>query len=415
METQLKKNSQDRVAEINRLFLFTDEDKYFFNQIVDQTAKIFNVPISMISILGADEQRFISKKGISADGTPLSIAFCAHTILNKDVFIVNDAQNHSLFKNNPLVTGDPHVRFYAGVSIISKKNVPLGALCVIDHVARNISPHEIHFLETTSQLLSNVIENRARDIKRKRRLLNIYRKRMVEASKMASLGEMASGIAHEVNNPLSIISAKVYQTKTILKNSDININKANECLSAVDDTVFRIANIVKGLKRFARKSTQDPHSLVTISQIVDETLAFCKHRLLTKSIRLDIQIDEEYLITCNPTGISQVLINLMNNAIDAIKGLDEKWIELKITKVNGRLIISLRDSGKGIPQAIVEKIMNPFFTTKPIGHGTGLGLSISKGIIEDHGGRLFYNQGSPHTEFIIELPETVFPATLMTA
>ncbi len=107
-----------------------------------------------------------------------------------------------------------------------------------------------------------------------------------------------------------------------------------------------------------------------------------------------------------PTQISQVLLNLLNNSFDAIEERAEKWIRVRF-EINSNkkiLIIKVTDSGDGIPNEIVHKMMNPFFTTKDIGKGTGLGLSISKGIIEEHGGHLIYNAQSKNTEFVVELP-----------
>lgn len=105
--------------------------------------------------------------------------------------------------------------------------------------------------------------------------------------------------------------------------------------------------------------------------------------------------------------ISQVLVNVIGNAIDAIAGLSEKWIRVEVYDKNDKVFFTITDSGKGIPLEIQEKIMHPFFTTKGVNIGTGLGLSISKSIIEEHGGFLNYNVSSPNTQFVFELRKAV--------
>jgi signal transduction histidine kinase len=105
-----------------------------------------------------------------------------------------------------------------------------------------------------------------------------------------------------------------------------------------------------------------------------------------------------------PSQVSQVVLNLINNSADAIEGSPNPWIIVDVVATGTSLFLSIMDSGKGIPEEIAKKIMNPFFTTKEVGKGTGLGLSIGKGIIEGHGGKLYLDRNSPHTKFIIELP-----------
>ena len=130
----------------------------------------------------------------------------------------------------------------------------------------------------------------------------------------------------------------------------------------------------------------------------------CTENLKVHQVDLRIIGNQDLEFDCRPTQISQVLVSLINNSLDATRDLPEKWIEIQMEDQNGKIRITVTDSGNGIPEGIANKIMNPFFTTKEIGKGTGLGLSISKGIIENHGGTITLNTASPHTQFIIELP-----------
>lgn len=230
------------------------------------------------------------------------------------------------------------------------------------------------------------------------------------ASKMAALGEMSSGLAHEINNPLAVISGQAGQLLRLLDKENKTILSREALLEGLEriyKTSFRIASIIKGLRQIARNDSADPKELVCIFDIFRDTLSLCETRMKNKGIDLikNYNLDNEILIQCHEAQVGQVILNLLNNSIDAVENLEEKWIKLSIRSVPGDVLqVEISDSGKGISKDIQRKIMSPFFTTKPTGKGTGLGLSISKSIVEQHGGRLFYNEQSSNTSFIIELP-----------
>jgi PAS domain S-box-containing protein len=231
----------------------------------------------------------------------------------------------------------------------------------------------------------------------------------MHSSKMASLGEMAGGIAHEINNPLAIIHGKSSQIlrnfeKSQNENKDIEIDKVKIELKKIISTSERIAKIIRGLRSFSRDSSADPMENCKFDSIIDDTIELCKERFKNHNIDLLLLGYKPYELNCRPTQITQVLLNLLNNAHDAIRSLEEKWIRVDMSEESGILKIKVVDSGDGIPEQIAAKIMNPFFTTKEVGKGTGLGLSISKGLIEDHNGKLYYDNTAKNTTFVIELP-----------
>lgn len=227
---------------------------------------------------------------------------------------------------------------------------------------------------------------------------------LVQASKMASLGEMASGIAHEINNPLSIIIAKIAQIRK-KRGAD---HVLQEDLDKIESTTLRISKIVHGLLTFSRDSKEQNLELIRLSKLIETSLDLVRERLKTKNIEIRITNDlpSDLEVSCRSVQLSQVLINLINNSADAIDSLPTKWIELKFSQIHERLRIEVIDSGAGIPLEIYEKIMQPFFTTKPLGKGTGLGLSISRGIVESHNGTFEIDINHPNTCFVIHLPLT---------
>ncbi len=228
---------------------------------------------------------------------------------------------------------------------------------------------------------------------------------MIHSAKMASLGEMASGIAHEINNPLTIIHGKSMQIKKALQASSTDHEKIIADVDKIFHTSERIAKIVKGLRSFSRNGDHDPMVTTSLHKILDDTLEICTERFKTKRIQIlrDILPEHENLL-CRPVQIEQVMMNLLCNAYDAIHAHESPWIKVETFSTPRHWGIRVTDSGTGIPDSIVAKMMQPFFTTKEVNRGTGLGLSISKGIIEDHGGQLRYTLHEGHTAF-----ELIFP------
>lgn len=224
---------------------------------------------------------------------------------------------------------------------------------------------------------------------------------LAESSRLASLGEMASGIAHEINNPLTIILGRLtIAQKKIERNDPAEIVMKE--LQTIERTVFRISNIVNGLKKLSRESSYDPIETFDIVQLINESKELFAQKLAKNEVKFYFNHTEPIYVNAKSLQLSQVILNLVNNSIDAIELLSERWISIEIQKNENYYSISIIDSGNGIPASVAAKVMNPFFTTKDPGKGTGLGLSLSKKMIEDSNGRFFYDATKKNTTFTIE-------------
>jgi PAS domain S-box-containing protein len=229
---------------------------------------------------------------------------------------------------------------------------------------------------------------------------------------LTALGEMAGGIAHEINNPLSVITGRVAILLKKFHSQSLDPEFLQSGLEQVQRTVSRIARIVDSMRRLSRAdvSTEEARP-ETIENILRETMEFIEDKLKRYDIALsihDAQSLSDAVVMLQGFGVSQILINLVGNAADAIESQpnSERWIRLELERsAEGALQIKVVDPGKGIPKVIQSKIMEPFFTTKPPGKGTGLGLSLSQRIAEEHGGRLYLDAEAAHTTFVLELPE----------
>jgi signal transduction histidine kinase len=234
--------------------------------------------------------------------------------------------------------------------------------------------------------------------------LDKQRQDLIASSKMSSLGEMASGIAHEINNPLSVIQSRADMILRSIRKGSLVVDEIQSAAEKIKTTSQRVAKIIQGLRSFSRNAENDPIAPVMAHLILSNVMDLCQTRFKTHAIKLLVTGDAQVVIPCREVQIEQVLVNLFNNAMDAVLELPEKWIEVRCRPSKNKFIFQVVDSGKGIPKHIREKMMNPFYSTKEVGKGTGLGLSISQGIIAAHGGRLFYDEEESHTCFTIELP-----------
>lgn len=243
------------------------------------------------------------------------------------------------------------------------------------------------------------------DRKEKERLLKEQEQKILASSRLACLGEMAAGIAHEINNPLAIIGGHASMLRKVLQQKgfgdDVDLMRK---VDAIDQTIHRVAKIIKGLRSYARDSESGGEETIRVESLVEDTLAFCLDRFRSEGVELTRSIEPGLTVHVRPYQISQVLLNLLNNALDAVISSRVKNITLQVQARDGGVEISVSDTGPGVPYHLRGKIMEPFFTTKEVGKGMGLGLSISQGIIQSHNGKLYLDQNSAKTRFVIWLP-----------
>lgn len=224
-------------------------------------------------------------------------------------------------------------------------------------------------------------------------------------SKLASLGEMASGIAHEINNPLAVIQSRTLQMKRQIERDQFDPESFKENLQKINITVDRIAKIIRGLKSFSRNADQDDFVAIPLKLIIENTLELCSEKFRNQMVLLKVDPIPDITIDCRESQMVQVLLNLLMNGYDAVEKLEDRWVHVSFKLIKkGMVSILVTDSGSGIPEAIAQNIMQPFYTTKEVGKGTGLGLSISKGIINNHRGEIYLDKKCMQTRFVIDLP-----------
>jgi signal transduction histidine kinase len=223
----------------------------------------------------------------------------------------------------------------------------------------------------------------------------------LQNSKLASLGEMAAGIAHEINNPLAISMGKMQVILKSIEKAQRPIDFYTKQLNEVLESNRRVADIVQGMRNLSRIKEEIEFTEFTIKELLELTTPLLSIKLKTTQVRI-IQDFDDYKILADKSELGQVLLNLLNNSIDAIKDSPgDLWVKIDSALVGDNIEIRVTDSGllEGIKDKF--KIFEPFFTSKEIGEGTGLGLSLSRGIMERNNGKLSIDLDSKNTCFII--------------
>ena len=216
---------------------------------------------------------------------------------------------------------------------------------------------------------------------------------------------LAAGIAHEILTPLKTISLHSDKIRSRVEKDTLSPEELARSLNKINCGVSRISGIIAGMKILARDGTNDPYTIVSIDLLFRDV-----ENVVESSIRnsgLKVEFDnaaQGATVSCRFVQIAQVFTSLINNSVDAVTSLPERWIRVEAKEVNGWIEISVTDSGKGIDPSVVENMFMPFYTTKEPGKGTGLGLPVAKSICEHHDGTLEVNHECLNTQFIVRLP-----------
>ena len=277
-------------------------------------------------------------------------------------------------------------------------------------------------LEKTQKELESHNQNLERKVKERTRKLEEAQKQVIQSEKMAAVGQLAAGVAHELNNPLGGILGYAQFAMEQLKNTGISEEKAEgfeRYLTDIEVQARRCKMIVKNLLKFSRSSDKLEFGVVDINAALEETFVFTSHQLGMNDIELTKNLQEDLPpVKGNVNLLQQVFTNIL---INSMQSMPDGGILTVVTRTNrpvgefgGSVDISFSDTGTGISEDIKSKIFEPFFTTKKVGEGTGLGLSVSYGIVRDHGGDIKIDskvgEGSTFTVVLPILKKTVTTA-----
>ncbi|MFT6630450.1 MAG: signal transduction histidine kinase/ActR/RegA family two-component response regulator [Bacteriovoracaceae bacterium] len=344
---------------------------------------ICEAPIALISLVDESRQWFKSKVGLDAMETPRDVAFCSHAILNDKVFVVKDSLNDERFKDNPLATGAPNVRFYAGAPLITPSGHKIGTLCVIDSVPRNLKTKQIDALARLSRQVVNQLE------------LRLINKEALKTSELKS--SFLATMSHEIRTPLNGIigfSHLLGEEKLSKKALSYvqNISSCSESLLTIINDILDISKIEAG-KLLIEKI---PFNLKTI---LEKSFLIFKTNIEKRQLDANFLIHENVpeVILGDPLRMRQIFLNLIGNAVKFTS--DGGSIDIIVERGLGRgnnqleLIFTVKDSGVGISLDDQKRLFENFeqadnSTTRNYG-GTGLGLSICSKLVSMLGGKIW--------------------------
>ena len=240
---------------------------------------------------------------------------------------------------------------------------------------------------------------------RQNELIEDQRLQLLTNSRLAALGEMTANLAHEINNPMSVILGRSNYLKKLVTTGQLTDEKLDHCLSEIESTSFRITSIIKGLRAISKDGDNDAFESVDLNTLIQEVLSLCTERFRINGIDLLYKSPVTLIrVDCRHVQVSQALLNLISNSFDAVVVLTEKWVSIEVCCEGNECKITVTDSGKGIDATIANEVMRPFFTTKKGLNGTGLGLSITNKIMTSHRGTIELMRDLPNTTFVLTLP-----------
>lgn len=228
---------------------------------------------------------------------------------------------------------------------------------------------------------------------------------LVEKSKMAVLGEMAAGVSHEVNNPLTVLTTSGEQLKRLAEKGQFDQKRFLDLIDKINRMTLRISKIVNGLKEFSSNTYEETSEQIDLKEIIVQILKHCEQKFQTAGVQVVTSLPEASVYSIGQKAqIAEALNKLLENAFDACRDEREPIVKVSLSIEDNFARIAISDNGPGVPDELMTKIMQPFFTTKELGTGPGLGLSIALGIAQRHNGRLYIDKKISSSCFALMLP-----------
>lgn len=396
IEAPLPENEQERLRELKDLDILDTLEEQAYDDLTEIAAQICDVPIALVSLVDTGRQWFKSHHGLDARETPRELAFCAHAILDDQLFIVEDSAKDPRFADNPLATGAPHVKFYAGAPLIISKNIRLGTLCVIDDHPRSLSQKQKSALQALARQVVSQLELH-------RRLKEL---RALDTAK----DEFISMVSHELRTPLTSIKGSLALLNSGAASLPPKLGKMVDIASRNTERVLIIVNDILQLSKLeAGKlalNLEDVDIINLLHEAAELNEAYC--RQCGNHIELELMdLDQRLVVRGDKQRLLQVVSNFLSNAAKFSPAGSP--VTLSCSAADGRVTIKVTDYGPGIPEESQKHLFQKF---TQLGHhgnqklpGTGLGLNISKHLLEIHKSNIGCKSvPNEYTSFFFSLP-----------
>lgn len=370
-----------------------------FDRLTKLASYICGTPVALISLIDKDRQWFKSNIGFEdVTETPRELAFCQHTILQDNVLEISDATQDDRTKNHPGVTGGSKIRFYAGAPLTTPNGHNIGTLCVVDYKPHKLTDEQTEALKTLSAQVIELLELRKANLQ-----LSEQHQLLVNKARLQTIGELAGGVCHQINNPLAIIVGRSMILRSQLKQKLAEDQEVLKELDVIDQTSQRISGILKALRMYA-KDFGNEITVNSVNEIVDDAMTLIKGKLSAEKVTLHYDRGEEARALMNKNQISQVVLDLLNNAVEAMEETPSKELTVEIQTDEKNIHLVVTDTGKGIREEESDKIFEPFFSTK--NRHFGVGLSNAKNFMNQHKGRIQLLKKKNPTQFVVTIPKS---------
>lgn len=406
MEAGRHAEESRRIAALRRYAILDTPREEEFDEVVRVVSAICGTPISVVNLIDADRQWFKAEVGLGVRETPLPASICAHAILQPDLFIVPDTLKDARFADNPLVTGEPHLRFYAGALLETPDGLPLGTICVLDYEPRELDDNQKALLRMAARQIMKMIElrrlNATERIAREKAETHAEATsaRLAHANRESDLREQFIAVlGHDLRNPLASIQAAAH----LVKRGKLSLD---EMLHLIQGSVSRMSSLIDNVLDFARGRLGNGIDLARsdvaleplLTQVIAELRAAAPDRVFVTDFALDGRV------SCDAGRIGQLLSNLAGNAV--VYGTPGTPIHISARVQDGTFELSVSNAGDPIPEAALAKLFQPFFRgeVRASQQGLGLGLYISSEIARAHGGTLTASSTPDRTTFLFRMP-----------
>ena len=400
LKPQLPDNEEQRLKELRDYGIMDTEPESSFSDIVAIAAQICNVPIALISLVDENRQWFKASKGLDVPQTSRDVAFCAHAINRpNEVMEVKDATNDDRFADNPLVTGAPDIRYYAGAPLVTSSGVALGTLCVIDNQARELSADQKSALRALANQVMAQMELR-------RRNEELAKRQLLLEAKSEELSRFAHLISHDLKSPLRAMSSL---SEIIMEETAGKLNEeAEKSLVMLQAKAQHAYKLVDGILQHTLSGEQanDP-ALIDLTDFIDKVIAFCSP---PADIHVIADIQKQY-VYLDATLLHQIVQNLVSNAIK-YNDKEEGLVKIVALEAGNDLLLEISDNGPGIRNEFHDKIFGVLFTLNMQDRfgqkGTGIGLSTVKRLSEIMNASIrLESQEGEGTVFTLRFPDAI--------
>ncbi|MBU2997904.1 GAF domain-containing sensor histidine kinase [Cellulophaga baltica] len=375
-------NEEERLDALESFSILDTLPEADYDDITALAAEICGTPISTISLVDKDRQWFKSKQGVDVSETSRDISFCGHAINDpENTMVVGDATKDDRFHDNPFVTGDLNIRFYAGVPFLNEEGLPLGTLCVFDNKPNELTESQLKALNVLSKQVMNLLKLRKSEQLLKQDITNLGEKNL-------ELEQFAFVAAHDLKSPLNNITSLSNLFKTIY-GPQVDA-EGNELIDLIIASSSKLKKLIDGLLDYSRSEEilKENKSNICTLELKGNITSFFSHE---KDVNISIDTSEVGCLEANETAINQVLINLITNAIK-YNDKENATIDIKLTDSTTHYIFSILDNGPGIPDNKKEEIFKIFAVNatedKYGNRGNGIGLATVKKIVEKLGGTI---------------------------